>query len=197
MNGTINFLSMDNEVDPYMAYLKDYTWGSNAIKSAKGNMFMAVFKYNVNSTRNSDSLRAAQRYMHYLHGVNPLGIVYLSNMGAYGAEKSVNEFYHTWFSHNSADWDSVLESTFGPPPGFLTGGPNPGYSLDPCCPNSCGSSVNNALCTSESVIPPMGQPAQKSYKDFNTSWPLNSWSVTENSNGYQVEYIRLLSNFVR
>jgi hypothetical protein len=26
--------------------------------------------------------------------------------------------------------------------------------------------------------PPAGQPAQKSYKDFNDSWPLNSWSVT-------------------
>ncbi|MGK3960067.1 hypothetical protein WMF38_44335 [Sorangium sp. So ce118] len=40
-------------------------------------------------------------------------------------------------------------------------------------------------------------PAQKSYKDFNTSWPLNSWAVTENSNGYQASYIRLLSKFVR
>ena len=39
--------------------------------------------------------------------------------------------------------------------------------------------------------------AQKAYKDFNTSWPLNSWSVTENSNGYQVAYIRLLSKFVK
>jgi len=31
---------------------------------------------------------------------------------------------------------------------------------------------------------------------INTSWPLNSWSVTENSNGYQISYIRLLSKFV-
>jgi hypothetical protein len=37
----------------------------------------------------------------------------------------------------------------------------------------------------------------KSYKDFNTSWPLNSWQVTENSNGYQMAYIRLLSKFVQ
>jgi len=36
-----------------------------------------------------------------------------------------------------------------------------------------------------------------SYKDFNTGWPLNSWSVTEPSDGYQVAYIRLLSKFVR
>ena len=34
------------------------------------------------------------------------------------------------------------------------------------------------------------------YKDFNTSWPLNSWSLTEPSGGYQTSYIRLLSRFV-
>jgi len=43
----------------------------------------------------------------------------------------------------------------------------------------------------------MGQPPQKSYKDFNSGWPLNSWTVSENSNGYQAAYIRLLSKFVK
>jgi hypothetical protein len=69
--------------------------------------------------------------------------------------------------------------------------------VDVCCPSSCGSSASNAICTSENVSPPKGQPAQKAYKDFNTTWPLNSWSVTEPSNGYQVAYIRLLSKFVK
>jgi len=45
--------------------------------------------------------------------------------------------------------------------------------------------------------PPAGQPPAKSYADFNEGWPINSWSVTENSNGYQVAYLRLLSKFVR
>jgi endoglucanase len=116
-------------------------------------------------------------------------------MYAHGAEKGVNEFYHTWFGNGSAAWDRVGTSTFGPAPGFVTGGPNPSYDRDGCCANSsCGGS--NAVCNSESLIPPMNQPAQKSYKDFNTSWPLNSWSVTENSNGYQLNYIRMLSRFV-
>ena len=57
--------------------------------------------------------------------------------------------------------------------------------------------ANNAICMSEPITPPKGQPAQKSYKDFNTSWPLDSWSVTEPSDGYQVAYIRLLSKFVK
>jgi len=90
----------------------------------------------------------------------------------------------------------VGESTYGPAPGFMPGGPNPSYNWDGCCPSGCGSTNNNAICTSESIAPPKGQPSQKSYKDFNTSWPLNSWSVTENSCGYQINYIRLLSKYV-
>jgi hypothetical protein len=69
--------------------------------------------------------------------------------------------------------------------------------VDGCCPSGCGSAENNALCSSESISPPKGQPPQKSYKDFNSNWPLNSWSVTEPSDGYQIAYIRLLSKFVR
>ena len=49
----------------------------------------------------------------------------------------------------------------------------------------------------ETISPPIGQPPQKSYKDFNADWPLNSWTVTENSIGYQAAYIRLLSKFVK
>jgi hypothetical protein len=76
------------------------------------------------------------------------------------------------------------------------GGANNNYTWDGCCPGSCGSSDNNAICTSMSLTPPKGQPQQKSYKDFNTGWPLNSWQLTETSLGYQTAYIRLLSKFV-
>jgi len=141
--------------------------------------------------------RAASRYVHYIHGTNPLSLVYLTNMSAHGAESSANEIFHTWFADGSAMWDRAGTSTYGPPPGFLAGGPNPGYDWDACCPSNCGGAANNAICTSTPITPPKGQPAQKAYKDFNTGWPLNSWAVTENSDGYQVAYIRLLSKFVR
>jgi hypothetical protein len=111
-------------------------------------------------------------------------------MADFGAENSVDQFYHSWFADGSAKWDSVRSSTFGPPPGFLVGGPNPSYSWDDRCPGvslACGAMV---------LSPPTGQPPQKSYLDFNTSWPLNSWSVTENSDGYQTSYLRLLARFV-
>ena len=126
---------------------------------------------------------AALGYLHYLHGVNPLGLVYLSNMGDAGAENSVEEFYHSWFADGSAEWDSVSGSTYGPAPGFLVGGPNPSYNWASCCPGSCGSAANNALCGTTPLSPPAGQPKQKSYLQFNDTWPLNSWEVTENSNG--------------
>jgi len=36
----------------------------------------------------------------------------------------------------------------------------------------------------------------KMYRDINHNWPINTWEITEPSNGYQVSYIRLLSKFV-
>ena len=196
MDNSENFPAYTGNKDPYLAHIKDYTWGSNGIKNRKGLMFTEYVKYGLNTTKNAIALEAAENYIHYIHGVNPLNMVYLSNMYSFGAENSVNEFYHTWFTNGSAKWDRVGTSTYGPAPGFLTGGPNPGYDWDGCCPTGCGSSNNNAKCYGEEISPPKGQPAQKSYKDFNTSWPLNSWSVTENSCGYQLPYIRLLAHFV-
>ena len=197
MDNNDNFPAQTEDRDPYFAFVGAYTWGSNRTKSSQGNMFLDLESFAVPGADPAAARAAAARYLHYLHGVNPLGLVFLSNMGALGAEKSVSEFYHSWFANGSPLWDRVGTSTFGPAPGFLTGGPNPSYDVDGCCPASCGSPENNALCSSEPVVPPRGQPAQKSYKDFNTSWPIDSWSVTENSNGYQVAYIRLLSKFVR
>lgn len=196
MNGGNNFEAVDDETDPYLAHLKDYGWGSNNTKSNKGLMFTNYIEYGVNSSLNDKALRAAERYVHYVHGVNPLNFTYLTNMYDHGGDNCANQIYHTWFTDGSTMWDEVGVSTFGPPPGFLAGGANPSYNRDGCCPGSCGGTANNAVCSSESLEPPMNQPDQKSYKDFNTNWPLNSWEVTENSCGYQISYIRLLSHFV-
>lgn len=196
VNGSDNLAAYSAMKDPYRAHIKDYTWGSNGVKSSQGSMNHNLVTYGMDDGITGLALEASEAYLHYIHGANPLSFVYLSNMAAFGAERGVNEFYHSWFRNGSPLWDRVGSSTYGPPPGYLTGGANPHYDWDGCCPTGCGSSANNQACYSESISPPKGQPAQKSYKDFNTSWPLNSWSVTENSCGYQVRYIRLLSKFV-
>lgn len=194
MNKEHEFQAVETGKDPYRAHLKDYTWGSNKQKCSSGLMFWGV-DYYLGSAKADLGLEAAEDYIHYIHGVNPNNHVYLTNMGAYGAENSVNEMFHDWFKYDSPLWDEAGVSTYGPAPGFLTGGPNPSYAKDACCSSTCGSPENDAKCSAVDVSGLLNQPDQKSYLDFNESWPLNSWEVTEPSMGYQVEYIRLLSKF--
>jgi hypothetical protein len=194
IKGTI--ASLAASPDPYFAYLHDYTWGSNQVKASQGSLLTDVSVFGIDAASNVDATRDAERYVHYLHGVNPLQLVFLSNMEGSGSTKSVTRFFHTWFAHGSS-WDAAGVSKYGPPPGYLTGGPNPSYAWDGCCPAGCGSTANNQACGSASPSPPAGQPAQKAYKDFNDNWPLDSWQVTEPDDGYQAHYIRLLSKFAQ
>lgn len=173
-NGYFGF----NDADLYRAFMPDwsYHWGSNRPKAHYGNLNNLLIKYNINPSQQPNYVKYRNEVAHYFHGVNPLGIVYMSNMNDYGAEKSCNEIYHTWFA-NGTDWDNALTSLYGPAPGFVSGGPNHQYNI-----------VVNT--------PPSGQPDQKCYLDFNTSWPENSWEITEPAIYYQAAYIRLLANFV-
>jgi hypothetical protein len=187
-----NLGSVTGNADPYLAYLQDYFWGSNQIKADQGNLLLDVVTFAVDDATAADAARGAERYIHYVHGVNPLQVVYLSNMGAFGAQKSVTRFFHSWYAKGS-NWDAAGVSMYGPPPGYLTGGPNPSYAWDGCCPSGC----SGYSCGAAQLSPPIGQPDQKSYLDFNDGWPLDSWSVTEPDDGYQAKYIRLLSKFVQ
>ena len=191
MESENNFGALNDERDPYTSFLKDYVWGSNGTKSKKGLMFSDYVQHGVNVTRDEESMRAAERYIHYVHGLNPLNFCYLSNMFQHGADHGVTQFYHAWFD-DGTDWDIAGVSKFGPAPGFLVGGANPTYDWDGCCPSGCSGNACDA--TLRDMI--RAQPAQKAYHDFNTSWPMNSWSLSENSGGYQMAYIRLLSKFV-
>jgi hypothetical protein len=186
--------TLTSNPDPYLAPLQVYTWGSNQVKAAQGNMFTDVVTFAVDATANAGAMRAAERYVHYIHGVNPLQLVYLSNMP--GADRGVTRFFHSWFAHGSK-WDAVGLSRYGPPPGYLVGGPNPGYKWNPCCPSGCGSFLNNGMCGPAVPSPPAGHPDQKSYLDFNTGWPLDSWEISEPDIKYQVKWVRLLSKFVK
>ncbi|MEN0037359.1 MAG: glycoside hydrolase family 9 protein [Cellvibrio sp.] len=194
LNTSDNWPAVRNGDDPYRAFLgtSNFTWGSNRTMSRKGQTFYNLVSYSVGTPDSNEVRNAAAGYLNYIHGTNPQGLVYLSNMYSLGVHSSVNEFYHSWFTNGSTLWDRVGTSTYGPAPGFLVGGPNPSYDWD----SNCTSNSPNAGCGSAAPNPPKGQPAMKAYLDFNTSWPLNSWQITENHNDYQVAYVRLLSKFV-
>ncbi|MCR9244210.1 MAG: glycoside hydrolase family 9 protein [bacterium] len=172
-----------NGEDAYGAHLfaQDYTWGSNSTKALHGSQFLLANRHGLAAADARDLHDAAEGFVHYLHGVNPLGLTFLTNMRAAGAEGSVDEMYHAWFG-DGTPWDNATTSLYGPAPGYLTGGANPFFAPDPSY-------------AGPSLAPPQGQPAQKSYRDWNTSWPENSWEVTEPSIGYQANYVRLLAAY--
>jgi len=168
--------------DGYRSFIKSYNWGSNKYKSDYG---LTFYKWDiVNSGANYKDI--AEDYLHYIHGVNPFNMVYLTNMKNCGASKNVSTIYHTWFP----------EGNQNPAPGYLPGGPNSSYGLDACCPSSCGGNENNNRCNLVVIPNKETEPPAKMYKDINHSWPINTWEITEPSNGYQLSYIRLLSKFV-
>ncbi len=187
--GPEGWSAMSDQTDPYGGYMSTYDWGSNATKANHGNIFADEALYGLGKHPAGDDMTAASAYVHYFHGVNPLGKVYLSNMKAWGAENPVGRFYHTWFAPGSK-WDSVATSKYGPPPGYVVGGANPKYNWAKGCPGI------NPRCGTAPPSPPVGEPAQKAYADFNDGWPIDSWEVTEPDLGYQAAYIRLLSRFV-
>ena len=57
-------------------------------------------------------------YLHYIHGVNPLGLVYLTNMKSAGASHSASTMFHNWFAHGTR-WERASAAKPGPPPGYL------------------------------------------------------------------------------
>ena len=175
-NNWENYFEFSDE-DLYRAYAPDYIfyWGSNQPMANIGNLCNTISKYNISPSLNDDLLRKSAEQLHYFHGVNPQGIVYLSNMYPYGAERSVNEIFHLWFN-DGTDWDHALNSPFGPAPGFLAGGPNQAYT--------------------GTLSPPANQPIQKAFLDYNDGVTDAAYEITEPAIYYQAAYVQLLSHYV-
>jgi len=175
------FKFTDNELYRTNVPSSMYHWGSNSPIANVSNLCMLFKQYNIDANSNAILQRKANETVHYFHGLNPNGLVYLTNMYAYGGDRCVDEMYHTWFADGSV-YDNAKTSQFGPAPGYLVGGANVSYQPDP--------STNIVLS------PPMNQPEQKSYADFNDDFPINSWSISEPAIYYQAAYIRMMSQQV-
>jgi len=185
----------------------EWSWGSNRNQSMYGsNLMMALHFGIMGSHTASEMTERAERHLHFMLGLNPLNMVYLTNMAAYGAEHSSFQIYHSWFSITGNDGDhgnttynglptSVVEpmypyyvddhqtSMYGPAPGIVPGGPNFYYS-------------------GGYTIPMRTQPAY-AYRDFSVGCEWNGsacnasgWELTEPDQGYQGPFVLMVSFFM-
>jgi hypothetical protein len=177
----------NNRTDPYLGFMWDghYTWGSNQLKANWANLLTYAIKLDVSPADAGTYRQVAEEYLHYFHGRNPLAYTYLTNAGVrganLGADKVPMEAYHGWWPDGSAQYDGA-NSTYGPAPGYVVGGPNQFFGVS-------------------WVSPPYGQPAMKAYRDWNTGWnPTqqaneNSWEINEPAIYYQAAYLLLVSQY--
>lgn len=185
----------------------EWSWGSNRAQSMYGaNLMMAAHFGILGSHSMADVEARAEQHLHFMLGLNPLSMLYLTNMAAYGGEHSSFQIYHAWFSitgndgdHGNATYnglpagadepmypyypDDSQTSMYGPAPGIVPGGPNFYYS---------GSYT----------IPMRDRPAY-AYRDFSVgcAWdgagcPASGWEITEPSQSYQGPFVLLVSFFM-
>ncbi|MCA9605000.1 MAG: glycoside hydrolase family 9 protein, partial [Myxococcales bacterium] len=185
----------------------DWSWGSSRSQSMYGaNLMMAVHFGVLGGHAEAEVVELAERHLHFMLGLNPLDMLYLTNMAAYGGEHSSFHVYHAWFSytagdgdHGNADYDGLPSgvdeplypyypdddstSTYGPAPGIVPGGPNFYYS-------------------GAYTIPNRERPSY-AYRDFSVgcdwdgaSCRASSWEITEPSQSYQGPFVLLVSFFM-
>ncbi len=164
----------DDNLDPFRSYMPDeqYHWASNMAKANYGIMNYDPIRLGINVVDWFDYTERTLGAVNYFHGVNPLGIVFLTNMYEYGAEHSANEMYHHWLGQG--DFKNALTSKNGPAPGFFMGGPNRNYSGDAAV--AAGPPMKAYIDTVEPNVP--------------------TYEIIEPAIYYQASYIKLLANFV-
>jgi len=168
------------EADLYRAWMNPeaYHWGSNTVRASFGFGALIVAEHAQTTPAERSRLRQRARDMlHSFHGVNPLSVVYLTNMERHGAELSVKRIWHERFNYDT-------RFAADPPPGYVAGGANQSFG---------GSNGNRK----GDVAWVKSQPRAKAYADFNEPWPMNSWEITENAIYYQAAYIRLLAGVMK
>ncbi len=171
------------QVNPY--YLN---WGSNSLLARQATDNYDYLNYGIDEANHADYEKTADGILHYFHGTNPLGIVFLSNTYEYGAEFSSDQLWHTWFTPGSP-YDSVKNGV-GPVPGLITGGVNPLANANTKI-SLGGITYDNAMLGD--------QPGLKAYSDENNyigGANESPWALVEPAIYYQSSYIKLLANYV-
>jgi endoglucanase len=158
-------------------------WGSNSLVSRQGADNMDFIEYNILSNNHTQYRDKAQAIVNYIHGVNPFGVCYLTNMYMYGAEYCTDELWHTWFKPGTI-YDGKTNGNVGPAPGFLSGGHNKAWTTE----------AKVKVGTNTFNVRAMDQPTQKAWtSDNETAVP---WAYNEPGTYYNSGYVKMLAHFV-
>ncbi|HEV8547414.1 MAG TPA: glycoside hydrolase family 9 protein, partial [Polyangiaceae bacterium] len=177
-----DFYGFRPELDLYRAYMRldSYHWGSNNQRAAFGNTNYDAVRYQLLPAAELGAFEErAAGMLHSFHGVNPMQLVYLTNLYAEGGDACVDEIYHAWFRDGDPTWDNARSSELGPAPGYVPGGPNQQY---------CSGQDPNQMACAHSAV--RAQPPGKAYVDANTGWAPQdpygeSWELSEPAIYYQ------------
>jgi endoglucanase len=168
------------ESDLYRAWMEpgNYHWGSSTPRAGWGVVALLAAEHGgVDAATKQRLWERAAGILHSFHGVNPLSVVYLTNMEKFGAARSVMAIFH-------GRWGFGTPFERNPPPGYVVGGPNQSYG-------------GKAADGHPSVDWVRAQPRGKAYADFNLGYPENSWEITEPAIYYQAIYLRLVAEFAK
>jgi endoglucanase len=164
-------------------------FGTNNLSSAQGSDIMDYVKYNLRPNDHAKYKERAISILNYMHGVNPLGLCFLTNMYQYGGDLCGDELWHTWF-HVNSKYDNITNGNVGPAPGFLLGGVN----------KNASGQMNVKVGQYEFNVKANDQPEEKEFSNKNfTDNPYmftTPWEYCEPGIYYQSSYIKLLTNFV-
>lgn len=124
-------LSIVKQTGPHRGYaagIRGYWWGSNRMIGHCGVQAIAAAELTDDPAAKRQFLDAAEEFVHYLLGRNPIGLCYVSNLKALGAERSAMVMHHGWVGdQNSPESQKYVgdgPGKIGPMPGLVVGGAN-------------------------------------------------------------------------
>ncbi len=169
----------------YRANLVYFNWGSNSLAGAQAAQIMDFLEFGWKPGLAAAHTERAAGILNYIHGTNPMGVCYLSNMYRYGGDLCADEMWHSWFASGTR-FDNITGGNVGPAPGFLAGGANP--QGNGAMPIKVGTEQFNATVG--------GQPKQKAFSVNNDpNATFGPWAYNEPAIYYNANYLRALAFF--
>jgi uncharacterized protein YjdB len=174
-------------------------YGSNNLISQQAAEEMDMLVYNLRSADHAKYKEKALSAMNFIHGTNPMGVCFLSNMYSQGGDLCADETWHTWYNVNTK-YDNINASCnkIGPAPGLLTGGINNQGSGE--LKVKVGPTQFNSLVKDQPIEKKFSNknftgtgacPTEESAYSYSTPWEYNEAGIY-----YQAAYVRALTHFV-